>query len=59
MIPMAASLGFGVIFATVISLFLVPCGYLILEDIWARLRPGSGESRLTPVPTLPLSQVGR
>ncbi len=32
-IPMAVSLAFGVIFATVISLFLVPCGYLILEDL--------------------------
>jgi multidrug efflux pump subunit AcrB len=32
-IPMGVSLGFGVLFATVISLFLVPCGYLILEDL--------------------------
>jgi multidrug efflux pump subunit AcrB len=32
-IPMGVSLAFGVIFATVISLFLVPCGYLILEDL--------------------------
>ena len=31
MIPMAVSLSFGVIFATLISLFLVPVGYLILE----------------------------
>ncbi|MCP4707560.1 MAG: efflux RND transporter permease subunit, partial [Planctomycetes bacterium] len=33
MIPMAISLAFGVIFATVISLILVPVSYLILEDI--------------------------
>jgi multidrug efflux pump subunit AcrB len=33
LIPMAVSLGFGILFATVITLFLVPCVYLILEDI--------------------------
>jgi multidrug efflux pump subunit AcrB len=33
LIPMAASLGFGVIFATAISLFLVPCSYVILDDL--------------------------
>ena len=32
-IPMAISLGFGIIFATVITLFLVPVLYLIKEDI--------------------------
>ena len=31
LIPMAVSLSFGVIFATAITLFLVPVGYLILE----------------------------
>ncbi len=31
--PMAISLGFGVLFATLITLFLVPCVYLILEDV--------------------------
>ena len=33
MIPMAISLGWGVIFATVITLFLVPVNYLILDDL--------------------------
>jgi multidrug efflux pump subunit AcrB len=33
MIPMALSLGFGIVFATVITLALVPCLYLIIEDI--------------------------
>jgi multidrug efflux pump subunit AcrB len=33
LIPMAVSLAFGILFATVITLFLVPCVYLILEDI--------------------------
>jgi multidrug efflux pump subunit AcrB len=32
-IPMAISLGFGILFATTIILVLVPCLYLILEDI--------------------------
>ncbi len=33
LIPMAVSLGFGILFATVITLFLVPSIYLILEDV--------------------------
>ncbi|WP_440877491.1 efflux RND transporter permease subunit [Thalassotalea sp. PLHSN55] len=32
-IPMAISLGFGIIFATVITLFLIPALYLIKEDL--------------------------
>jgi len=32
MIPMAISLGYGILFATVITLVLVPCLYLILDD---------------------------
>ena len=32
-IPMAVSLAFGVLFATVITLILIPCQYVILEDI--------------------------
>ncbi|MCF8032970.1 MAG: efflux RND transporter permease subunit [Desulfarculaceae bacterium] len=32
LIPMAVSLGFGVLFATGVTLLLIPCGYLILED---------------------------
>jgi multidrug efflux pump subunit AcrB len=33
LIPMAVSLGFGVLFATFITLLLVPCGYVILDDV--------------------------
>lgn len=33
LIPMATSLAFGVMFATMISLLLVPSGYLVLEDL--------------------------
>ena len=32
-VPMAISLGWGVVFATVITLFLVPSLYLVLEDM--------------------------
>ncbi|MBO5753640.1 MAG: efflux RND transporter permease subunit [Proteobacteria bacterium] len=33
LIPMAISLGIGVIFSAVITLLIVPCNYLILDDI--------------------------
>lgn len=33
LIPMAISLGFGILFATFITLGMVPCLYMILEDI--------------------------
>ena len=33
LIPMAVSLGYGILFATIITLFLVPINYLILHDI--------------------------
>jgi len=33
LIPMAVSLGFGILFATFITLLLVPINYLILDDI--------------------------
>jgi len=33
LIPMAISLGFGILFATLITLLIVPSLYLILEDI--------------------------
>ncbi|MDP0489880.1 MAG: efflux RND transporter permease subunit [Verrucomicrobiota bacterium JB023] len=36
LIPMAVSLGFGILFATVITLFLVPSIYVVLDDV-ARL----------------------
>ncbi len=32
LIPMAVSLGFGIIFATVITLIMVPLNYMVLED---------------------------
>lgn len=33
LIPMAISLGFGILFATLVTLLLVPVSYLILEDL--------------------------
>jgi len=33
LIPMAVSLGFGILFATLVTLVLIPVNYLILEDI--------------------------
>lgn len=39
LIPVALSLGFGILFATVITLFIVPAFYLLLEDVLIRLRP--------------------
>ena len=33
MIPMAISLAFGIVFATVITLLLLPCLYLMLDDV--------------------------
>ncbi len=33
MIPMALSLGYGILFATLITLLLVPCLYLVVEDV--------------------------
>jgi len=32
LIPMALSLGYGILFATLISLLLVPCFYLVVDD---------------------------
>ena len=43
LIPMAISLGFGILFATGITLLLIPCLYMMLEDV--RLLFGLGASR--------------
>ena len=37
-IPMAISISFGIVFATVITLFLVPCLYLIQTDFLRNMR---------------------
>jgi multidrug efflux pump subunit AcrB len=33
LIPMAISLGFGIVFATAVTLILVPCLYMVLDDV--------------------------
>jgi multidrug efflux pump subunit AcrB len=33
LIPMAVSLGFGILYATLLSLILIPAGYMVLEDV--------------------------
>ena len=51
LVPMAVSLGFGVLAATMIMLLIVPCSYLILED--ARRGASNVFSRLRGRPTMP------
>jgi multidrug efflux pump subunit AcrB len=41
LIPMAISLGFGIVFATAIILVIVPCLYMVLEDVLG-VAAGSG-----------------
>ncbi len=50
-IPMAVSLAFGVLFATVITLILIPCQYVALEDIKRHMRKLRGKQ---PEQTAPL-----
>lgn len=38
LIPMAISLGFGIVFATSIILVIVPCIYMIVEDIYLAVK---------------------
>ena len=51
-IPMAVGLGFAVLYATLVTLILVPCLYMILEDlkagfIWVGRKIGLGFSKVT------------
>ena len=43
-IPMAISLGFGILFSTAIILILVPCLYMILEDMTSIFRRSKRDS---------------
>ena len=38
LIPMAVSLAFGVMFATIVTLVIVPCLYMVLEDLGQAMR---------------------
>jgi multidrug efflux pump subunit AcrB len=53
MIPMAISLGFGVLFATVITLAMVPSLFLVLNDISRVLGVSSGNEEKKPEPVKP------
>jgi multidrug efflux pump subunit AcrB len=58
MIPMALSLGYGILFATAITLVLVPCLYLMVEDVVGLILRAAGpraaeESEAMPAPVSP------
>jgi multidrug efflux pump subunit AcrB len=44
LVPMAVSLAFGVLFATVVTLLVVPSGYLILDDLGGLFRKSNVKS---------------
>lgn len=47
LIPMAVSLGFGILFATLITLLVVPCNYLLVESLsgWLRGKPNDEQAQ--------------
>jgi multidrug efflux pump subunit AcrB len=53
-VPLAISLGFGVVFATTVTLLLIPALYMVLEDFqrWVR----GGDYRIQGEQTLPTDQ---
>ena len=53
LVPMAVSLAFGVLFATFITLVLVPVSYLILDDLQRMLRRMSEFRAATVLPACP------
>ena len=56
MIPMAISLGYGILFASAITLLLVPCLYVIVEDVRAAVTAGArtvGEAVAAPADSGP------
>jgi multidrug efflux pump subunit AcrB len=50
MVPMAISLAFGIMFATVITLLLVPSLYMMLDDLnrWWSARTEQHDGRVLP-----------
>jgi multidrug efflux pump subunit AcrB len=48
LVPMAISLGFGIVFATAIILVLVPCLYMVLEDLRIGDRVGQQAGQALP-----------
>jgi multidrug efflux pump subunit AcrB len=58
LIPMAISLGYGVLYASVMTLFLVPCGYVILDDIAQLFGRGTDRAQATEQPEPAAQAVG-
>ncbi len=57
LVPMAVSLAFGVLFATFITLILVPVSYLILDDVQRTLRRMFGSGTMTELPPVPEEEL--
>ncbi|MEQ8771112.1 MAG: efflux RND transporter permease subunit [Phycisphaerales bacterium] len=60
-VPMAISLGFGIVFTTAVILFLVPCLYLILEDVAnaiSSLQPSDDRDPRKPAAASPAPSQG-
>jgi multidrug efflux pump subunit AcrB len=57
-VPMAISLAFGIVFATVITLLLLPCLYMVLDDLnrWWQSHEATRTSR-QPNPATPHSSL--
>lgn len=53
LIPMAVTLAFGVMFATFVTLFLVPAAYLILDDLLSVFHRGERPQEATPISLRP------
>ncbi|SIQ58367.1 efflux RND transporter permease subunit [Marinobacterium stanieri] len=51
LIPMAVSLGFGIIFATLVTLIMVPVNFMLLEDLRRLARRLSGQAKTTDTAT--------
>ena len=50
MIPMAISMGYGIVFATAITLVLVPCMYLMVEDFKGLFQKEPSDANTSPKP---------
>ncbi len=48
LIPMAISLGFGIVFATAIILVIVPCMYMMLEDVTDWVGSSDSDKQMKP-----------
>lgn len=55
-VPMAVSLAYGILFATVITLLLIPALYVILDDFLSLFRSKKPEETMYPADELPLQK---